>query len=354
MTLLNTLNPFWDENIMKLIDGIKHAVPDQTMPTLAKQIAAILSLVYLMVKAYAMILGEGRFEIMPLFRPFIICLAIINFGLFTDILGFPGAAATTASEAKFIANAHVVDQDMDNKQDLSDTLFSRLIQNTNELKQLYGGAKSEDMGNGAVALNWLSGGAYETLSDLQAYIVVYEQLLWIKLSMWMQGFIMWLVMGIFKGICYCLFFLQVLLIYVLTTLGPISLGFSVAGPFKDAWVQWAAKYISVSFYSTIGYIVLNLSFAILHYGFQQEIDRLNQVLAQADIKEQFISSVSHIDNFVGYMFIALVTALAGIISTPVISTWIVQSAGTGNVFFGTAVNTVRSVGGAASSKLSGS
>jgi hypothetical protein len=351
MTLCNAINPFWDQNIMDLINGIKESVPDQTMPTLAKQIAAILSLVYLMVRAYAMILGEGRFEVMPLFRPFLICLAIINFSLLIEILSFPGEAATTDSEAKFIANAQIVDQDMDNKQALNDTLFNRLIENTNELKQLFGGTKSEDMGTGEAALNWLSGGAYETLSNMQAYIVVYEQLLWVKLSMWMQGFVMWLVMGIFKGICYCLFFLQVLLIYVLTTLGPISLGFSVAGPFKDAWVQWAAKYISVSFYSTIGYIVLNLSFAILHYGFQQEIDRLNQVLAQSDVREQFIASVSHIDNFVGYLFIALITALAGIISTPVISTWIVQTAGTGNVFFGAAVNTARSVGGAAAGKL---
>ncbi len=351
MSLCNVINPFWDQNIMDLINGIKESVPDQTMPTLAKQIAAILSLVYLMVRAYAMILGEGRFEVMPLFRPFLICLAIINFSLLIEILSFPGEAATTDSEAKFIANAQIVDQDMDNKQALNDTLFNRLIENTNELKQLFGGTRSEDMGNGEAALNWLSGGAYETLSNMQSYIVVYEQLLWVKLSMWMQGFVMWLVMGIFKGICYCLFFLQVLLIYVLTTLGPISLGFSVAGPFKDAWVQWAAKYISVSFYSTIGYIVLNLSFAILHYGFQQEIDRLNQVLAQSDVKEQFIASVSHIDNFVGYLFIALITALAGIISTPVISTWIVQTAGTGNVFFGAAVNTARSVGGAAAGKL---
>jgi len=349
MIFLNSTNPFWDQNIMDLINGIKQQLPDQSLPTLAKEIAAVLSLVYLSLKAYAMIVGEGKLEVMPLFRPFVISMVIINFSLFTEIVGFPGNASATDTESKFIANANKVDQDMDNKTQLSDTLFNRLIESTNELKNLFGGKDAEDYGLVESGINWLSGGTYETLTNLQSYIIVYEQLLWIKLSLWLQGFIMWLVIGIFKGICYCLFFLQVLLLYILTCLGPISLAFSIAGPFKDSWVQWVARYISVSFYSTIGFLVLNISFAILDYGFQQEISRLNQILALADVKEEFIAAVSHIDNFIGYLFIALITALAGIISTPLISTWIVQTAGAGNSFFGTAVGTAKAIGSAAGS-----
>jgi hypothetical protein len=342
--LLNTTNPFWDTNIMDLIDGIKSALPDQSLAAIAKELAAVFSLIYLSLKAYAMIVGEGKFEIMPLFRPFVITMVIINFSLFTSIVGYPASAAGTQTRATFEGNALQMDADLDTKTTLTDTLFSRLIQNTNELKKLYYNDDNESVGDQMD--NVLSLGTKDLTANMMAYITVYEQLLWVKLSLWLQGFIMWIVLGIFKGICYCLFFLQLILLYVLTCIGPLSLAFSIAGPFKDAWVQWVARYIGVSFYSTIGFIILNIAVAIMDYGLQQEIDRLTQVLAVKDIQDQFLATVQHVDNFIGYLFIALVTAVAGIISTPIIATWIVQTAGAGNAFFGTYVQTVKGAGAA--------
>jgi hypothetical protein len=342
--LLNTLNPFWDTNIMNLINGIKTALPDQSLASVAKEVAAVFSLIYLSLKAYAMMAGEGKLEIMPLFRPFVITMVIINFGLLTTIVGYPASAADSEAQTNFEGNALQMDQDLDTKTTLTDTLFSRLIQNTNELKKLYYNDDNETVSDQVD--NVLSLGTKDLSANMMAYITVYEQLLWVKLSMWLQGFIMWIVLGIFKGICYCLFFLQLILLYILTCLGPLSFAFSIAGPFKDAWVQWVARYIGVSFYSTIGFIVLNIAVAIMDYGLQQEIDRLTQVLAVKDIQDQFLASVQHVDNFIGYLFIALVTAVGGIISTPVVATWIVQTAGAGNAFFGTYVQTVKGAGSA--------
>ncbi len=77
------------------------------------------------------------------------------------------------------------------------------------------------------------------------------------------------------------------------------------------------------------------------YGLHQEIDRLTQILAVKDYKELFIKAVNRSDSFIGFMLIAIVVALGGIISVPVITTWIIQTAGAGSAFFGTAVNTAR-------------
>jgi hypothetical protein len=348
LTLLNSLNPFWDNNILDLIKGIKDSLPDQQLTTIAKEVAAVFALVYLSVKAYAMIIGEGRFEVMPLFRPFIITVVITNFSLFTEMVGYPGTASGEVGKTNFEANANIMDQDMDTKDKLTDELFKTLIENTTQLKDYYVQSGKADQGMGDqmadAAINMMSLGASEALTELNAYVTVYEQLLWIKLSLWMQGFITWIVLGVFKGVCYCLFFLQLILLYVLGCLGPISFAFSIAGPFKDSWVQWVARYVAVSFYSTIGFIILNIACAIMNYGINQEISRLSQLLAKKDAVAEFIAAVEHVDNFIGYLFIAMVTAIAGIMSTPVVSSWIIGSVGAGTAFFSTFVNSAKTGG----------
>jgi hypothetical protein len=341
--LESTMNPFWDKNILVLIEGIKNSLPDQQLTTIAKEIAAIFALIYLSVKAYTMIIGEGKFEVMPLFRPFIITVIITNFSLFTSMVGYPGTASGAIGKANFEANANIMDQDMNTKDRLTDELFKTLIENTTQLKDYYVQSSKVEQAVGDqiadAAINMLSLGTSEAMTELNAYLTVYEQLLWIKLSLWMQGFITWIVLGIFKGVCYCLFFLQLILLYVLGCLGPISFAFSIAGPFKESWVQWVSRYIAVSFYSTIGFIILNIACAIMSYGINQEVDRLSQLLAKKDAVAEFIASVEHIDNFIGYLFIAMVTAIAGIVSTPVVSSWIIGSVSTGTAFFNTFVST---------------
>jgi hypothetical protein len=91
-------------------------------------------------------------------------------------------------------------------------------------------------------------------------------------------------------------------------------------------------------------MILSICTAIISYGLQQEIDRLHFVLSLRDVQTQFLSVASHTDNFIGYLFVALLTALGGIASVPVIATWIIQTAGSGNVLFGTALQSARSLG----------
>lgn len=339
--LLSAINPLWDENLIDLFNGIKVALPDGTLATIAKQIAAIFALCYLAFKAYTMIVGEGRFEIMPLFRPFVIALCIINFGLITTLVGLPGQAATDTMGDKFHINSVSVDQALDEKKALSDSLFKELIAHTNEIAPKFGGVTGTGIGELPDIAKALPGAeTVEVMGNLQSYITVYEQLLWMKLSMWLQQFIEWVVVAIFKGICYCIFFLQLIILAVLTWIGPISFAFSIASPFRNSWVHWAGKYIAVSFYSAIGYFILNLSFAVLKYGIDQEIDRYQEILSKKDYFAMFGSMMLHIDNFIAFVFIALVVAVAGIIATPIISTWIVETAGTGNAIFGTGVKAV--------------
>jgi hypothetical protein len=157
------------------------------------------------------------------------------------------------------------------------------------------------------------------------------------------------VLAVFKGCAYLIFFLQMFLQVVLETLGPVSFAFSIIGSFKEAWVTWAGRYIAVSFYNTIGFIVLSIACGVIDYGLQQEIDRMSMVIKSADFSDlattaSFFATVTDYHSFLGFLLIGLVIAIGGIVSVPVVSTWIIQSSGAGSTFLGTATSAAKSVG----------
>jgi len=338
ITHLLEISRFWDPNIIDLIEGIKSILPKDGFVTTAREVAAAFSLVYLSIRAYAMIIGEGKFEIMQLFRPFVITLVIVNFSLYASLADYPARAAGNAARTSFEAKANLLEDKMEEKVTLSDQLFKALMEQTNEIGKIY---DPEGAGESSSWMDIASLGTRQLLSDLTTTITVYEQMIWVKISLWIQNLIMWIVVGVFKGVCYCIFFIQLILLHILLVMGPLSFAFSVGGAFRDSWVTWTARYISVSFFNTIGFMILNISTAIITYGLQQEIDRLNFVLSLRNAQTQFIAVASQTDNFIGYLFVALLTSLGGIASVPVISTWIIQTAGTGNVMFGAAVHSAR-------------
>ena len=150
-------------------------------------------------------------------------------------------------------------------------------------------------------------------------------------------------MGLFKGICYCMFFIQLILKHIMLILGPISFAISIAGPFKDSWVQWTKRFIAISFYSTITYIVLNISFAIVQYGFEQEISRLQYILESEKVIEEFLAKVTDIGSYLGLLIIALLTTLGGILQIPTVAGWVVGGGDGGAVMFGAAAGAGKSV-----------
>lgn len=357
---LDVPNKFWDPNIMDLIHGIQLQLGSGEFISIAKEIAAVLSLIYLSVKAYAMILGEGRLEIMQLFRPFVITLVIVNFGLYANIAGGLGNAAAKTEEGLFQANASHMDDLMFTKDSLSTSFWTRVLDSTSHIRNQISDQEnvSSDLAVDAGNPNWLLGGVSKAVAHAQnaigSYITIYEQLAWAKLSMWLQGLIESIALSIFKGISYCLFFIQMVLMHILLILGPVSFALSIIGAFRDSWVQWTARYIAVSFYTAIGMIVLNMAILIISYGVQQEISRMHQILDKA-LGPDFYQSVIHIDNFLGYLLIGLLVAVGGIITVPAVSGWMIGGGDSGSVMHGTGVASVKSgmktASGIATSKI---
>lgn len=335
------INPFWDENLLDLIEGIRDAIGDGQIPTIARQIAAILTLIYFSVKSFAMLAGEGNLEVMTLLRPFIFSMVIINFGLLTEIYDLPAASLEGLQKETFVARAKDVEQELMVKDQLMDSVWNKVNSNIEELKALYGGSQKADYNMAEEVLDGFSGGAYDVMVNLDSYVTIYQNLLFTRMTMALTDFTTTITLAGYKGVCYCIFFIQLIILYILKSLGPLAFAFSVTGPFRDSWVQWTSKYIAATFYSAIAFLVLNLCLAVIEYGIGQEINRLMYVV-NLPMNEQFMKAIQSYDDYMGYLIIAIITSIAGIISTPTMASWIIQ-AGSGigsfaSVMAGTAMS----------------
>jgi hypothetical protein len=358
---LSDLNPFWDPNIMNAIDGIKSALSNGNLVTTAQMIAAVLSLIYISIKAYAMIVGEGRFDLMSLLRPFVVTLLIVNFSTYVNIVSWPGQSAGNSAQSQFESNVAQINLLMDQRDALYQQTFSTLISLTISIqKQNSNTTTSPDDNIFSRISNSISSTLQSALDDINSHITMFEYLSWMKLTFWVDGILTTIALSCFKGIAYCIFFLQMIIMHVMAALGPISFAFSIAGSFRENWASWTARFIAVSFYTYIGFLVLNIASTMIYYGAQQEVSRLTQLLAigATDIQAgtatsqtvaDFAANATNIQGFLGYIIIGVIVAITGVIATPVISTWIIQTAGAGQAFFGGASRTVESaISGAAS------
>ena len=94
---------------------------------------------------------------------------------------------------------------------------------------------------------------------------------------------------IFQVCTYIIFFLQAIFGSILIILGPLSFAFSILPGYRDAYLNWIARFISVGLYSVIGYLVLNMAIEVVRLGILQELAALNQV---KDDPEAFVMYVA--------------------------------------------------------------
>jgi hypothetical protein len=94
--------------------------------------------------------------------------------------------------------------------------------------------------------------------------------------------------------------------------------------FRDAYIHWIARYLSVSLYSTIGYIVMALCMVVVQYGIERETELLRYVLSN---EVAFILYVSQNDGGANFFIISLLLGAMVMLTIPVISTWIISTSG---------------------------
>src|SRR5699024_5054463 len=101
----------------------------------------------------------------------------------------------------------------------------------------------------------------------------------------LTGLIEVLALWILRIVTYSIFFIQILMQTILIILGPLAVAFSILPAFSGSFVAWLQKFINVSLYGFIAFIVLKLGVVVQMFAMEAEIDRYKQMIPPPGFSE---------------------------------------------------------------------
>jgi hypothetical protein len=129
---------------------------------------------------------------------------------------------------------------------------------------------------------------------------------------------------------YFIFILQIIYSTVLVILGPFSLAVSVLPAFRDAFVTWIARFVSVNLYVGIAYLVLYITGLLQEWALLTEIEKYKYLLSTgggADQLEKLAWLASNGILSFGLVIVSFLVGAVAIVTVPSISTWIISTSG---------------------------
>lgn len=280
----------------------------------AQALAAIFMLLYFGVKAFGIMSGDQKWEIMPLLRPFGISLVIIFWMDFVEVIEFPFDVLEGKTKALYNTSNKDIDLLLQKKSKIITDFAQKIAETSNDVESA-SEADTESPG--------LLGGVIDGINDQikSLYLVVMA-----KFRHLLEEIIHFIALMFFQICTYIVRFLQIFFKHILIVLGPIAFAISILNGFKDNYLNWISRFISVALYSTIAQLVLITALSIIKYGLEYEIQLYDHLLKD---ESAFILYVTSGGTSSTTFIVSLVIGGLAMLTVPVISTWIVNTSGVG-------------------------
>ena len=304
------------------------AVMQQNAPFIddAKALAAIFMIIFFAVKSYGMMVGDSKLEIIPLLRPFALCIVILWWGVFCNILQFPTTIVANKTYDLWNTEQGIVDNLRLTRADmmitLGDSLYTFQAQTQVAAKQS-DNLSSNGMDMISSAVKSAMGAVLNPVMELKNRMEIGLQLL---LSQALEILSLW----ILRIAVFIIFGLQIIYSTILYILGPFAVAASILPAFRDSFTTWIARYISVNLYKGIAYLILWIMGMIQEFAFKSEIAKFQDLLGTngtgTNLQKLAWFTSNGILSF-GEVIIAFVITAACMFTVPSISTWIISTSG---------------------------
>lgn len=344
MKIILLVDMLIDQDMLDLINGLYDTMSNQHIRyvVFSQMLCALFMFLYFSMEAYKMMVGDKRLEIMPLLRPFALSMVIMFWGSFVQIIKKPATLLADAERSSFITGLEKLEKESRQRYALIDEVGKKLIETSAETERT-----AQQMNNTTTSDFF---GIGESLDKLWDKIKGYYLLVTSKIRYMGHQLIEFVAVTIFQVCTYIVFFLQAIFGSILIILGPLSFAFSILPGYRDAYLNWIARFVSVSLYSVIGYLVLNMAIEVVRLGILQELAALNRA---KDDPEAFIMYVATSSGSMSSFIVAVLVAAIGMLTIPSISTWIISTSGVTNAarVGGSAVQKTITVSGAAARNI---
>lgn len=319
-------NGVYEEGMMHFLKGMKETIWTHYDVFLAdaQALCAILMLIYFAIICYGMISGDKKLEVMPLLRPFGLVMVILWWPAFTKVIAYPGALVENRTEQLFDGSqSHINDLRMQRAKlmvDVSDALFK--LQASTEI------AKSEADTWYENAWESVKSSVKEGFSQVWNPVVEMRNRLQVGLQLLASSLLETMAIWILRISVYVIFIVQIIFSTILIILGPFSVAASILPAFRQSFTEWIARFVSVSLYSGIAYLVMYVASLFQQYALEAEILRYSELLSAEGESIEKLSwfAANGVLSF-GMVIITFIIGAITMFTVPSISTWIVTTSG---------------------------
>jgi hypothetical protein len=328
MVLLQTLNNSGDIFYGDLLKGIMtwrdNVGIDSTMTNAGAQLAiamcGLFAFIWTASRLYPVIAGEEKLSVLPLLRPFAICLVLLNWTAFVDLCRIPGKAIEEAFMHEFEDKWGELKTKSHERYKMVDDISIKIFTVGNNVERAENSERSTQMQESDVSkpAGWSVFGVAAQLSALKIFIENQFK----RLMERMIEYICLLLMNV----CVCVvFFMQAVAMIVLIVLGPIAFAFSCLDPWRSSWTKWFARFFSVTLWSGIAWLVCWIGCSIMVEFLNVELDYLSNIRSVDLWDLAAIYSTTQNETFM-LPLIFLFVGFGMFIIFPV-STWIIETSG---------------------------
>ncbi len=307
-----------DREILLLYRGLFNKLITETSIFVndAQALCAIFMFLFFAVRAYGMLVGDKDLKIMPLLRPFGLAFVLFLWPEFIGLMNVPGELIADKSKGILEDRIGEVDALQLLRRKKMAEVARRLIEDSAELEQWDDGEEDD-------WASWTGVDFGQIFDEIKGYyIIILSKLRWLVVET-----LEFIVITIFQVCSYFIFFLQIIFGAILIILGPFAFAFSTLPAFKDSYINWIARYFSVTLYLGLGYLVMSLSMLLITYALEKELLILEYVLQNEAAFFLFISSN---DGSANFYLVSLLIGASTMLTIPILSTWIISTTGIGN------------------------
>lgn len=312
-----------DNFILRILRALETEVSSATELFVqdAQVLCGILMLFYFVLKAYQLMTGDAKIDLIPLLRPFLFFMIVTGWGAFITVMNAPLRIVESRAANTFT----------DTRQETND-LFRLREQRKNELI-LKVFERTEVLNNqdseGIFSTNifQIDDNVREAIRNaiarstlmLQARIQTLISKLWEAI-----------ITAIFKACIYLLFYIRIFILALLRIIGPFVFALSIIPAYRDLFLQWISKYIAVMLYGAFAYIAVILAFLQVKFALRLDILYYNRQIALADSGDlnevaQFYELLLRPDISRSFLTVSMIVGIIGLLLVPIISTWILGS-----------------------------
>lgn len=280
--------PLIDKSLDTLVTAMQNG-PDAGVGRLirewARSIGASLALGVGAYEAWMMILGRRGIDAMKILRIIVICLCIGQSSTIVEMCRFPGDELQKLTKKE----AAKKNDDVDKKEkevaeyqthyvDSLRSKLSKLDEDRAAQRERDFQEASKDMGIldkiGASIDNWKEGMSDKFNTWAKATAATAET----KVAELANDIIRFIGEVIFQMIYYGMLVGQSVFLNVLGMFAPMAFAMSLAPPFKSAWSQWLSKFLSVSLWGFLVFMIVYYVDYLLIFYLQQDLEAYKGLL----------------------------------------------------------------------------